>query len=275
MTAPPFEGDLVAWRMASGSYCNLCPLNHKRRVGCAGPLDASIILIGEMPGKDETEFNEHRQPFGEPFVGRSGDMWKRELLAKAGLVTLAPGLKYTKVKSLNAFIMNAAMCQPPKNKAASPVGRKALACCHDSAVNLLKELFKRKPGRGLGPQGGVALELLTGHDKIGLYRGRVEQIDVAELPLYGFAEVAKIALRGLKPWTMTGATIKEEEWKWFERALRKIMGWQRQGLRAAQRRLEKAYEKHRDKHPSNDNGVCQFCASNRRQSEDLLRQRER
>jgi len=273
--AAEFSGDLVEWRMANGSWCSLCPLNHKRRVGCAGPLDAPIILIGEMPGKDETEYNEHRQPFGEPFVGRSGEMWKRELLAKAGLVTMQPGLKYARVKSLNAFIMNAAMCQPPKNKAASPIGRKALACCHDSAVNLLKELFKRNPNRAIGPQGGVALELLTGHDKIGLYRGRPQLIDVDNLPLYGFGEVAKIALRGLKPWTIPNSGVSEEEWKWFEKVLRKIMGWQRQGLRKAAKRREKEHAKGdlAHYHPTG----CDICAYNRdeRESEDLLRQRER
>jgi len=237
----PFEGDLVQWRLEHGSQCALCPLNHKRKVGCAGPLDAPLILIGEMPGKDETEYNEHRQPYGEPFVGRSGEMWKRELLAKAGLVTMQPGLKYARVKSINAFIMNAAMCQPPKNKANSPIGRKALACCHDSAVNLLKELFKRNSNRAIGPQGGVALELLTGHDKIGLYRGRPQLIDVDDLPLYGFDAVAKIALRGLKPWTMKDVPFDEPWWKEFERRLRKIMGWQRIGIRKLAKRREKEH----------------------------------
>src|SRR5712675_113764 len=145
---PPFSGDLVNWRLSRGSFCSLCPLNHKRKVGCAGPLDANVILIGEMPGKDETEYNEHSQPYGEPFVGRSGNMWKTDLLGPAGLAEITPGLKYAKVKRLKAFIMNAAMCQPPKNKANSPIGRKALLCCHDSAVTLLNEPFRRQPGRG-------------------------------------------------------------------------------------------------------------------------------
>jgi len=61
-----------------------------------GDLSASLMLIGEAPGKDEDRL-------GRPFVGRAG-----ELLNK---IMLACGLKREDV-----FISNIIKCRPPNNR---------------------------------------------------------------------------------------------------------------------------------------------------------------
>ena len=197
---PQFEGDLVAWRLAHGSYCRICPLQHMRKVGCDGNIDSDVILTGEAPGKDETNYNRGRQPHGTPFVGKSGWAMKAYLLGPAGLATVAfkRGSKWPKVTKVIPFITNVAMCQPPKSKADSPQGRRALLCCADSYIAMLKELDRRKERMHI-QMGASALWAVTGKTKIGQHRGRFKQIDVQQLKQRGFEAVAKDVLRGVKP----------------------------------------------------------------------------
>lgn len=49
----------------------------RREMAPAGPLDASLVLVGEAPGANEAET-------GRPFVGRAGDVLD-DVLAKAGI----------------------------------------------------------------------------------------------------------------------------------------------------------------------------------------------
>jgi hypothetical protein len=50
-----------------GAKCDLCPLkNHGPPVFGDGPLDATIAIVAESPGKEEAAF-------GVPFVGRIGE----------------------------------------------------------------------------------------------------------------------------------------------------------------------------------------------------------
>lgn len=207
-TAPPFEGNLVRWRLAHGSLCHLCPLNGQRKVGCDGPQDADHILIGEAPGHDEETYRSGVDEFGLPFQGKSGWAMKNFLLAPAGLVDVAQvrGAKWARIRQLNAFILNVIMCRPPKNKITSPNGRKAVAACHESAIAVVKELFRIDPHRAIETLGGTALEMIqpATKGKVGVHRGRPRQIRIDLLEPMPWEKRIRILLRGKKPpgeWT--------------------------------------------------------------------------
>jgi uracil-DNA glycosylase family 4 len=208
----------VQWRMLNGSLCALCPLNKQRRVGAAGPIDADMVLIGEAPGADEEAHRRGVQPYGEPFVGRAGWALKEHVLTPAGPEF---AVKQGQGHRLTAFVMNTIMCRPPKNKLKSPIGAKAVAACSRSAVAVLNVLMARKR-RTFVPLGDAALKITKGVSGIGKHRGRVTaRGDEFDMPLTE-TERLKILLRGIKP---------PPEWKEHEKALRKIMTWQRLGLR--------------------------------------------
>lgn len=206
--APPFEGNLVRWRLAHGSLCHLCPLNGQRKVGCDGPQNADHILVGEAPGKDEETYRSGVDEFGLPFVGKSGWAAKQFLFSKAGLVDLAEtrGRRWGRIQRLNAFVLNVAMCRPPKNKITSPNGRKAVAACRNSAIAVIQKLFEIDPHRAIESLGGTALELLQPETKgkVGVHRGRPRKIRIDLLEVWEFDRIAKLCLRGKKPpleWT--------------------------------------------------------------------------
>lgn len=201
----------------------MCPLNGQRKVGADGPRDAKVILVGEAPGREEEEYNSQYQQYGKPFVGRSGWSLKVKLLAPVQLADIeTQEIGWPKVKRLNAFVMNVIMCRPPNNKITSPEGRKAVACCSNSAKALLRELLSTQLGQALSlvdqpemdlktqcttgqnpsvvvPLGGTALDLMTGKDTIGSYRGRVLKLQPNALDPMDEADILKIALRGQKP----------------------------------------------------------------------------
>lgn len=91
------EQDLEAINMKI-RRCDLCPLNIGRThaVPGDGPLDATMMFIGEAPG-----FHEDQQ--GIPFVGAAGRLLN-ELLEKAGL------------DREQVFITNVIKCRPPGNR---------------------------------------------------------------------------------------------------------------------------------------------------------------
>jgi DNA polymerase len=78
--------------------CTLCGLSasRTRAVVGSGSLDASIVLVGEAPGRKEDET-------GLPFVGSAGRLLDR-LLADAGL------------SREDVFITNIVKCRPPGNR---------------------------------------------------------------------------------------------------------------------------------------------------------------
>lgn len=65
-------------------------------VNGVGPLDASIVLVGEAPGENEDQT-------GTPFVGRSGEILD-ESLEKAG------------ISREDVRITNCVRCRPPENR---------------------------------------------------------------------------------------------------------------------------------------------------------------
>lgn len=89
--------------------CTRCPLHESRRnaVPGEGPSDASVVVVGEAPGRNEDER-------GLPFVGAAGANLDR-LLAEAGL------------SRGSVFITNAVKCRPPANRRPA---RAELDSCH-------------------------------------------------------------------------------------------------------------------------------------------------
>ena len=88
--------------------CQLCDLSvgRTRAVPGAGPSPATIMLIGEAPGKEE-------DLTGMPFMGRAGKLLD-SALAKAGL------------HRSEVFITSTIKCRPPKNR--QPKRREIDAC---------------------------------------------------------------------------------------------------------------------------------------------------
>lgn len=214
----PFKGDLVRWRMENGSLCHLCPLRGCRRVGCDGPLDAPIVIMAEAPGKDEEADGRGQREFGRPLVGRSGYMAKVKFLAPAGLATLEERSfsAWPKVKSLKAFLCNVVMCRPPGNKINSVEGRLAVACCRNSAINLLKELWRRDPNRVLITFGETSLHLIEPKAKISKVRGRVlDGYGPDDLQLWDEDAIAKRAAKGLARRLPSSWKEHEKVIKWF------------------------------------------------------------
>ncbi len=103
--------------------CTQCPLARQGRtqvVFGTGPATASLMIIGEAPGRDE-------DLQGMPFVGRSGKLLTT-LLASAG------------INRANVYISNIAKCRPPENRPPTPVES---ATC--SSLLLLHEIAIIRP----------------------------------------------------------------------------------------------------------------------------------
>jgi len=92
--------------------CTLCPLHEGARTVCvdgSGPKNSDILIVGQNPGQEEDRR-------GEPFIGPSGRILRREL-AKAELGTLfGPTVRYT----------NLVRCLTPQNR--EPTAKEVKAC---------------------------------------------------------------------------------------------------------------------------------------------------
>ena len=89
--------------------CVRCPLHLSRKnaVPGEGPSDASLVIVGEAPGRNEDEQ-------GRPFVGAAGRNLD-DLLSEAG------------VSRDSVFITNSVKCRPPGNRRPA---RSELDTCH-------------------------------------------------------------------------------------------------------------------------------------------------
>jgi uracil-DNA glycosylase family 4 len=237
--------DYVKERLAHGSLCHVCPLNGQRKVGHDGPEDAEHIIIAEAPGADEESYKlTQGLRYGRPLVGKTGYFFKLRHLAPLGLVSLLPGRtpEYPRIGALKVHLMNVIMCRPPNNKIDSKEGKAAVKCCANSARWFINERLKANPNISLHPLGGTALGLLRGEKtSIEPYRGRpTGPHDNFRLDLEPENDIYKAVLRGKKP--------KEEWFPWFEKAMKKILTWQRAGLRKAERkRLRELWESEEEK----------------------------
>ncbi len=93
---------------AAVRVCTRCPLHAARThaVPGEGPAQASILLLGEAPGRDE-------DASGRPFVGRAGKILDRSLEA-AG------------INRATVFVTNVIKCRPPRNR--RPKAKELVAC---------------------------------------------------------------------------------------------------------------------------------------------------
>jgi uracil-DNA glycosylase len=130
--------------------CVNCPLHLSRKnaVPGEGPPDASMMIVGEAPGRNEDEQ-------GRPFVGAAGKNLD-DLLSEA------------RVSRNSVFITNTVKCRPPSNRrpardeldACHPylrrqtevIGPKVIVLLGDAA---LKEFF---PGSSLGQAHGKTMK---------------------------------------------------------------------------------------------------------------------
>ncbi len=103
MDKKSFKQSLLNELYAPYTNCKLCPLGSLGRTHVVfgrGNPDASLLIIGEGPGRDE-------DLQGLPFVGRSG-----KLLSKA--------LDALFISEEEAYISNIVKCRPPNNRAPLP-----------------------------------------------------------------------------------------------------------------------------------------------------------
>ena len=134
--------------------CTKCALQYSRKnaVPGSGPVEASIMFIGEGPG-----FHENEQ--GKPFVGAAG-RFLDELLENVGM------------KREQVFITNVVKCRPPGNRTPSTEEAEACAPFLDRQIELLRPrliiaLGKVAAQRLLGIEGTLGSMRATVHE----YRG--------------------------------------------------------------------------------------------------------
>lgn len=132
-------------------HCTSCPLGTLGRstvVFGEGNPEASLVFIGEGPGRDEDRL-------GRPFVGRSGQLLTRVLKDALG------------IDRSEVFITNIVKCRPPENR--KPTPQESATC---TQLLLFKQLNIIKP-QVICSLGATALEgLLNKEAKISLYRGK-------------------------------------------------------------------------------------------------------
>ena len=124
--------------------CTKCPhlaASRKQVVFGVGNPDADLMFVGEAPGADEDEF-------GEPFVGRAG-----QLLTK---IILAMGFERSDI-----YIANVLKCRPDTPNAASG-NRKPRPAEMATCLPWLKEQIRLVKPRALVALGATAVEGLVG-----------------------------------------------------------------------------------------------------------------
>lgn len=80
---------------APGADCARCPLKDEPFVPSSGPVNATVVCVGEAPGLQETMY-------GKPFIGNSGKLLKA-VLNHAG------------IRPEETFFTNTVLCRPDKN----------------------------------------------------------------------------------------------------------------------------------------------------------------
>ena len=140
--------------VAACTACSLCQTRQQTVFG-VGHLRAHCMVVGEAPGEQE-------DAQGEPFVGDSGQLLDRMLLA-LGLTRQDAG------PAQQVYIANTLKCRPPRNRNPSPA---ELALCQPF---LLRQVALVQP-RVILAMGRFAVQSLLGSDApIGKLRGQVHQ----------------------------------------------------------------------------------------------------
>jgi len=143
--------------------CTRCPLysSRTRAVPGEGPLNASIMFVGEAPGRSE-------DLEGRPFVGSAGKLLD-SLLSSIG------------VERGGVYITNVVKCRPPSNR--EPFDSEVRAC--NPYLRRQISIIKPKIIVALGRIAGRTLYEMAGlrWDSIRAARGRVERVRVEGVDL--------------------------------------------------------------------------------------------
>jgi uracil-DNA glycosylase family 4 len=143
--------------------CTRCPLysSRTRAVPGEGPLNASIMFVGEAPGRSE-------DLEGRPFVGSAGKLLD-SLLSSIG------------VERGSVYITNVVKCRPPGNR--EPFDSEVRAC--NPYLRRQISMIKPKIIVALGRIAGRTLYEMAGlrWDSIRAARGRVERVRVEGVDL--------------------------------------------------------------------------------------------
>lgn len=136
--------------------CTKCPLHTSRRnaVPGEGPPDASIMIVGEAPGRFEDEK-------GRPFVGPAGKILD-SLLESAGL------------ERRKVFITNVVKCRPPGNRDPK---EEEIAACLPYLEDQIRAL-RPKLIIALGRHAGRTLYSMAGMRWPNISRARGRAVDV-------------------------------------------------------------------------------------------------
>ncbi|HWQ84166.1 MAG TPA: uracil-DNA glycosylase [Anaerolineales bacterium] len=132
--------------------CTMCKLHHSRKLAVPGegPVNASIMFIGEGPG-----FHENEQ--GRPFVGAAGKLLE-ELLGNIGM------------QRNQVFITNIVKCRPPGNR--DPEPEEILAC-----NNYLERQIKAINPKVVVTLGRYSMGKFMPNAKISVVHGQAKQIN--------------------------------------------------------------------------------------------------
>lgn len=136
--------DQIKAELTDCQRCNLCHGRQNIVFGTGNPK-ASLVFVGEAPGRDEDRL-------GEPFVGKAG-----QLLTK---MIDAMGLKREDV-----YICNVVKCRPPENR--DPALEEIEAC----APFLKRQLLAIKPRVIVGLGRHACQTLLKSSDPMSKIRG--------------------------------------------------------------------------------------------------------
>jgi len=155
MNAKMYKQNLLNNLYKPYQQCTACPLGSLGRTHVVfgeGNPDATLMLIGEGPGKAENEQ-------GKPFVGKSGQLLNRVL-------------ELAEIKRSNVFITNIVKCRPPNNRKPLPL-----------EINTCKKILLFNQIKIIQPKtictlGSAAIQgLLEKNVKITKLRGTVLQIN--------------------------------------------------------------------------------------------------
>lgn len=141
--------------------CRYCPFSKAGApvlpVTATGPLDPQGILVGEGPGREETER-------GVPFTGQTGKELDRLLL-------------HVRLQRSKLFIVNAMCCAPTAFKKETDM-RRATDCCRPVLLAQLEELKSMPHVLAMGKWAAYAL---TGTDKgVKNARGFIREWDIEQ-----------------------------------------------------------------------------------------------
>lgn len=127
--------------------CRDCGLWQSSKTVCVwgdGPADASVVIIGEAPGENESKT-------GKPFTGRSGVLLRAEL-KRAGIE--------------DVYITNVVKCRPPHNREPT---REEIAACR----KYLDAEIKAVQPKAIVAAGGTASKVTLKDAKITTIHGKV------------------------------------------------------------------------------------------------------